>query len=171
MGATAAITAAAEIYKGYKTAQADRYSADLLNQEAGQSVASGIQGSIMARRRGVYVASQARARTAGSGLATTSPSAISNIGQIRGQAEYSALTQLYQGEDRSQELQVRAGGLRDEANASVIGGWLSGISTAAGGYGSFFAKYGQQGSPGSGGSPMGSAFYDTTLSPEMATLA
>lgn len=171
MGATAAITAAAKIYQGYKTAQADRYSADLLNQEAGQSVASGIQGAIMARRRGVYVASNARARTAASGLATTSPTAIANVGQIRGQAEYGALTQLYQGEDRAEELQTRAGGLQDEARASVIGGWLSGAATGLSGGAGFFAKYGQGYPSGSGGSPAGSAFYDTSLNPAVAGYA
>ena len=82
--------------------------------QAGQSVASGIAGSIQDRRRAAYVASNARAATAAGGLTTTGTSAVMNEGQIRGEGEYRALTALYQGEDRASELRARASGMRTE---------------------------------------------------------
>lgn len=147
MGATAllagtAISAYSKAYGGARQKEAADYSASLLSQEAGQSVASGIQGAIMERRKASYVASSARAKIAGSGLATTGTSAIATVGQIKGQGEYNALTQLYQGEDRSLELTSRAQTLRNEGSAEQKAGWLSGISTVLSGGTSFYDKYG-----------------------------
>lgn len=147
MGATAlaagtVLTAGSKIYGGIRQKQADDQSAALLGQEAGQSVASGIQGAIMDRRKAAYVASSARARIAGSGLATTGTSAIKTVGDIRGQGEYNALTSLYQGQDRALELNVRAQGLENEGSAAETAGWIGGISSALTGGQSWYAKYG-----------------------------
>jgi hypothetical protein len=147
MGATAllagtAISGYSKVYGGMKQKQADDYSASLLSQEAGQSVASGIQGAIQDRRRAAYVASSARAKIAGSGLTTTGTSAISTVGQIRGEGEYRALTSLYQGSDRALELNVRGAGLQDEGDAAQKAGWISGISSVLTGGTSFYDKYG-----------------------------
>lgn len=146
MGATAAIGLAVQAYgkvsAGYAQKGALDASATELSQEAGQSVASGIQGAIQDRRRATYVASNARARTASSGVATTGTSAITNVGQIRGEGEYRALTSLYQGEDRASELNYRGDQMRTEGSNAVTTGWLSGMSSVLSGGSSFYSKYG-----------------------------
>lgn len=109
-----------EVAGGFAKKSADDTAAGQISQEAGQSVASGIQASIEDRRRASYVASGARAKTAASGLTTTDTSAIKNVGDIRGQGEYEAQTALYQGYDRASELTYRANQLRNEGNNAVV---------------------------------------------------
>lgn len=139
---SAAFMAVSKIYSGVKQKQADDYAAAELSQEAGQSVASGIQGMIQDRRKATYIASSAQARTAGSGLATTSPTAINTEALIKGQGEYNARTALYQGEDRGAELNFRGSTLRSEGNAAETAGYLSAAGTAISGGQSFYDKYG-----------------------------
>ncbi|HEY1900768.1 MAG TPA: hypothetical protein VGG49_13350 [Steroidobacteraceae bacterium] len=142
MGATAMM--AGTVVGGYMKKKADDQSAALLQQEAGQSVASGIQGAIAENRKATYVASNARARSVAGGLASTSPSVINNVGLIKGQGAYDALTSIYQGEDRSSELDTRAIGMENEGNAAMVSGWIGGMSNVMKGTGnnSFYSKYG-----------------------------
>lgn len=147
MGATAllagtAIVAGGKIAGGYAQKNALDSAAGELSQEAGQSVAAGIQGAIQDRRRATYVASSARARTAAGGMTTTGTSAIANVGEIRGQGEYNALTALYQGADRASELNFKAAGMRQSGSNAVTAGWISGISSVLSGGTSFYDKYG-----------------------------
>jgi hypothetical protein len=159
MGATGALmvvgtvlSAYGKVSSGYAQRNALDASASQLEQEAGQSVASGIQGAIQDRRRATYVASSARARTAAGGFATTGTSAIANVGAIRGQGEYNALTALYQGYDRASELDYRATGMRRSGSNAVTGGWLAGMSNVLSYAGSpagqsFYDNYGSDGPP------------------------
>lgn len=147
MGATAilagtALGAGGKIAGGYAQRGALDASAAQLEQEGGQSIASGIQGAIQERRRATYVASNARAATAAGGLATTGTSAIANVGQIRGEGEYRALASIYQGYDRASELDFRAAGMRNEGSNAIKSGWISGMSTVLSGGTSFYDKYG-----------------------------
>jgi hypothetical protein len=146
MLAGTALSAYGKVAGGYAQKGALDASASQLEQEAGQSVASGIQGAIQDRRRAAYVASNARAATAAGGLTTTGTSAVANLGQIRGEGEYRALTSLYQGYDRASELDFRASGMRTEGSNAVKGGWLAGMSTVLSGASSpaaqsFYDKY------------------------------
>lgn len=128
---------------GYSQRNALDSSASSLEQEAGQSVASGIQGAIQDRRRAAYVASNARAAIAGSGMSTTGTTAEATVGQIRGEGEYRALTSLYQGEDRASELDYRASSMRRAGSNAITAGWISGVtSVLSSGSSSFFDKYG-----------------------------
>lgn len=147
MGATASMTGTllqgtAKVAGGIRQKQAMDAAAGELDTEAGQSVASGIQGAIQDRRKATYIASNAQARTAGSGLATTGASAIANQGQIMGQGEYNARTAIYQGEDRANELTFRGTQMRAEGSASQTAGFESGVSSVLKGGQSFFDKYG-----------------------------
>lgn len=137
-----ALGAYGKISGGYAQKGALDAGAAQLQQEAGQSVAAGIQGSIQDRRRATYVASNARAATAGGGFATTGTTDVANVGAIRGEGEYRALTSLYQGQDRASELDARAAGMRNEGSNAVKAGWLSGASTVLSGGMSFYDKYG-----------------------------
>lgn len=124
-----AISAYGKVKGGYDQRNALDAGAAQLEQQAGQSVASGIQGAIQDRRRATYVASNARAATAAGGFSTTGTTDIANVGQIRGEGEYRALTSLYQGYDRAGELQARASGMRTEGSNAIKSGWISGASS------------------------------------------
>lgn len=140
--AGAAISIYGKVAGGYAQKGALDNGASQLEQQAGQSIASGIQGAIQDRRRATYVASNARAATAAGGLATTGTSAIANVGQIRGEGEYRALTSLYQGYDRAGELTDRASAMRTEGSNAVKSGWISGASSVLSAGSSFYDKYG-----------------------------
>lgn len=147
MGATALLagtvmSTGSKIAGGIQQNKADQATASYLHQEAGQSIASGIQGAIEDRRRATVVASSAQARTAASGLTTTGTTAVRNAGEIMGEGEYRARTSLYQGEDRAQELNVRASGLQSEGKSAEIAGVMGGVSSALSGGQSFYDKYG-----------------------------
>lgn len=155
MGATAAIaqtalSAGGKAYAGRMQANSDNYAAGILQQEAGASVASGIQGAIADKRYTNYVASSAAARSASSGTTGTSPSILNVIGNIQSQGEYKALTSIYTGEDRAQELLTRANQFKYEGKASRTSGWLSGISSVLSGGVNWYDKYKGAGVPGSG---------------------
>jgi hypothetical protein len=136
-----AISAYGKISSGYKQKGALDAASNELTQEAGQSVAAGIQGAIADRRRGAYVASNAESRIAGGGLATTGTSAEAVVGGIKGQSEYDAQTALYQGYDRASELNFRAGQLRQQGGNAVTQGWISGAGSVLTGGTSFYDKY------------------------------
>lgn len=146
MGTTAAVGmvlgAASKVKAGYAQKGALDAASNELTQEAGQSVAAGIQGATAQNRRTAYVASNAQARIAGAGLDTTGTSAQAVIGGIKGQGAYEAQTQLYQGYDRANELDFRAGQMRTQGSNAVTGGWLAGMSTVLSGGTSFYDKYG-----------------------------
>ena len=118
---------AGSVYGGLTRAKSADFSAALLDQEAGQSIASGASGLINENLRTAYISSAAQAGFAGSGQTSTSPTAVRIRGQIGGAGAYHALTALYQGEDRAAEIQARAIGMRDEASADRVSGWLSGM--------------------------------------------
>jgi len=160
-----ALSSGAKIYGGYAQNAAMQGAAGQLQQEAGQSVASGIQGAIEANRRADYVGSNAQARIAAGGLTTTGRSAVVTLGRIAGQGEYNARTALYQGYDRAQELDFRAQTMRNEGSAAETAGWIGGASSALSGYQrvltmhpssplygtqSFYSKYGAYDSSASG---------------------
>lgn len=152
MGQTASLTSTAlgafsKIRGGQVQAGSLNAAAASLNQDAGQSVAAGIQGMIGERQRTSYVVSQAIARGAGSGGVATSESALMNQGRIQAQGDYKGLTQLYEGNERAAELEQRAQGYSREASASQSSGWLSGMASVLHGGQSFFDKYGRSGAP------------------------
>jgi hypothetical protein len=136
-------SAAFKVAQGYAQKSAMDSAATELSQEAGQSVAAGIQGQEAQLRRSNYIAGNAQARIASGGLSTTGASAQKVIGGIKGQGEYEGLVQLYQGEDRASELNYRATQLRNQGDNAVAGGLINGATSVLSGGGpqSFFAKY------------------------------
>jgi hypothetical protein len=150
MGATnmlagTVLSSGAKVYGGMRQGAALDASAGQLQMEGTQAAAEGIQGAEAARLRGRYIASNARGLTAASGLTTTGTSAIANEGQIRGQAEYDALSATYSGQSKAQDLEFRAATLRSEAGAQRTAAWMSGISTIFDGGTSWYQKYGDGG--------------------------
>lgn len=147
MGATAMLSgtilsAGGRAVAGNATKASLDSQASSYNIAGGQAIASGIQGAIGQRRRAAYVASNAQGLTAASGLTTTGTSAIANIGRIRGEGEYAALTSIYEGEETANQDNYRASLMRAQGQGAQTGGWLSGISTIVSGGGSWYGKYG-----------------------------
>lgn len=140
MGLTVGVglAAAGKIAGGMQQRASDYATARELAQEGGQSIAAGIQGATVQRRKGDYVASQAQARIAAGGLTTTGVSAERTIGEIKGQSEYNALTEVYQGEDRANELNFKASVLHSEGQAAMTAGVLGALGSGE----SFYSKYG-----------------------------
>lgn len=136
------------MYAGRMQNQSDTYAANVLGQEAGASVASGIQGAIADKRYTNYVTGSAAARAASTGTTGTSPSVLNVIGNIKSQGEYKALTSLYAGEDRATELASRAAQFRREGSAAQTSGWLSGINSVLTDGMNWYKKYGAGGAPG-----------------------
>ena len=141
MLAGTAMSAFGKIEAGNQQKQALDANAAMWNMAAGQSVASGIQGAEIARRRAKYVASSARAATAASGMTTTGASAVAQGGLIRGEGEYNALTQLYQGEGQAGELAFRGANAISEGNASQAAGWMAGTGSALSGGTDWYTRY------------------------------
>ncbi len=143
MGATAgAMAVIGKIYQGQQQRVALQGAANQLNMEAGQARATGIQRSIMERRKTDYVASNANAEIAAGGLATTGTSAQSVVGQIKGQGEYNARTALYEGEQRGSELDYDATLRRNEAKAAATASYFSAAGSAVSDGTDFYTKYG-----------------------------
>lgn len=146
MGATALVvgtifSAGSAIGSGVSKKREAEYSAAVLDQEAGQQVATGIQGMLIERRRKESVASAAQAGLAASGATSTDPSAVKVRGQIEGAGEYQALTKLYEGEDAANQLRARGTILRSEGSAAQSAGFINAASTVLSGYGSWYDKY------------------------------
>lgn len=147
MGATAliagtAISVVSDVEGGKSKKRAADYSAAMLDEEAGQSVAAGIQGMLIERRRKEAVAGNAQAALAASGATSTDPSAVKVRAGIEASGEYQALGKLYEGQDRATQLRRRAIGLRSEGSAAEKAGYLNAVSSIFSGTGSWYDKYG-----------------------------
>ena len=143
MGTTAGVMSVfGKVYQGQAQKASLQGAANQLNMEAGQAVASGIQRSIMERRKTAYVASNANAEIAAGGLTTTGTSAQAVVGQIKGQGEYNARTALYEGQERANELNYDASLRRNEAKAAATAGYLSAAGSVVSEGGDFYSKYG-----------------------------
>ena len=136
------LSSASRIYGGMKEQAADNFAAQQFTTEGQNAVAAGEQGAFSQLRRGAYVASNARGLTAGSGLATTSPSAVANQGQIMGESEYAARSAIYSGQSEQALDLAKAGALKREGSAAATAGWVGGISSVLSGGGGFYRKYG-----------------------------
>lgn len=147
MGATALIAATAvsvvsDISAGNSKKHQAEGAAAALDQEAGQTVASGIQGMILERRRKEAVASNAKAALAASGATSTDPSAVKVRAGIEATGEYQALTKLYEGEDQAAQLRARATSLRATGQAEQTAGYFHAVSSIFSSAGSWYDKYG-----------------------------
>lgn len=91
-------------------------------QEAGQSRASAQRAAIEERRRAGVVGGAAKARIAASGGALDSPDLVNTVAGIYEGGEYSALTSLYEGEDRARGLETAANISRAQGQGALYAG-------------------------------------------------
>lgn len=92
------------------------------------------------RRAGRYLASKGQARAAAGGAGAGDPTVVNIIGDIKGEAEYRALMDLFMGDEAANMLNYRAEIAEWEGDQAQ-----SAATTAAGiGLASGLAKYGEQ---------------------------
>lgn len=82
--------------------------AKAMDIQAGEERAASQRGAIEQRRQGRYVRSSAVAQAAASGAGVSDPTVTNIIGDIDQEAEYRALTELYQGESAARNLEYGA---------------------------------------------------------------
>lgn len=136
---------------GKSQKQALDYQAGLLEQQAGQERATAQRRAYEERRKATLVGSRAQAVAAASGGGALDPTVLEITGDIAGEGEYNALTQMFTGEERALGLEneaalrryegdeaLRAGKIRKkQAKIAAIGTLLSGLGEAT-----LMAKYG-----------------------------
>lgn len=157
---------AAAAAAGVAQQQAADYSATVLQNQAVAKQAQGIQAANIQTINTGYVLSSARANAAAAGAASTSPSVVSQEGQIAARGEYNALSELYMGNEA-------AAGMNNQAALDIFTGQqeaiagqekqkaanLASVGTMISGIGSLAAKYGGAiGGASSGTSPLAAAF-------------
>lgn len=142
----------AALAAGESEQQASDYSAELLNQQAGQVRAAAQAKAINSNLQTAYLQSTVRARAAASGGSATDPTVINLQGQIGARGQYSSLAALYTGEEEARgdenkamlaiytgQQQLAAG--RAGQTADQIGAF----STVLKGFGDIGSKYGDVG--------------------------
>lgn len=122
-------------------AQAKAQAAAFVNKANADAAAAERQ-AIQSRREGQYLASRAQAIAAASGAGASDPTVANIIGGIKGQSEYTALTQLYEGETDAGNALSNSQAVRNEGRAAQGAGTLRGVSTVLSGASDMYWKYG-----------------------------
>lgn len=121
------------------------YEAGQLRSNANNAIAASQRTALEERRKTNLLNSRVQAVAASSGGGATDPTVLNIMGDIAGQGEYNALTELYNG-------QSQADYLRSEANARIREGKIAqsaaktnAFSTVLSGASSLYDKYGNSG--------------------------
>jgi len=107
---------------GNEQAMAD-FQAAQLQQRAGQTRASAQRAAVDARRQGKLATSALQAR------AGLDPGVARLAGDLAGDAEYRALTALYEGDERATGDVMQADALRRAGKQSRIAGYMKGVNS------------------------------------------
>jgi hypothetical protein len=129
MAAGAAVSAGGSIIGANSEAKELRKQAAQLEAQAGSDRASSQRAAAEERRRGRYTSSRALALAAASGGGADDPSIINNLADIEGEAEYRALTAMYEGETEAQGKEAQAKANRRGARATKKAGFLKAAGT------------------------------------------
>lgn len=147
-----AISAAGTIAGGQAAKSAADYRAQQYNLQAQTSTAEGQRQMMEEQRKGALVGSTLQARAAASGGSATDPTVLKLGSDIAGRTEYGALSDLFQGQDRSAGLYDEANAAKASGDAAVTGSYFGAAGTVASGVGSMFSTLGQRGWYGLGNS-------------------
>lgn len=133
-------------------ANAAAFTAAQLEQQAGQTMASGQRASMEQLRQAKLMQSRALALAAASGAGAADPTVVNLMGKIGAEGAYRAGIAMYQGEEQARQLRLKAAAARYEGEAGLIGGEArsdaySTASTASllSGAGTIYARYGMGG--------------------------
>lgn len=129
--AGSALSAGGSILGANSQASELRSQADQLDARAGSTRATSQRQAIEERRQGDLVSSRALALAAAGGGADD-PSVINDLANISGRGEYSALSDLYNGETSAQSDEAQAAANRRGASAVKTAGVLKAAGTMIG---------------------------------------
>lgn len=134
------------------TATAAEFQAKQLDQQAGQSMATGQRQSAEQLRQAKLAQSRAIALAAASGAGASDPTVVRLMGEIGAEGAYRAGVAMYQGEEQARQLRLKAAAARYEGEAALVSGEArsdaySTASTASllSGAGTLYARYGMGG--------------------------
>lgn len=153
--------------QGERAKAAANFTADQLDQQAGQIIAVSQRQAIEDQRQARLVQSRAIAVAAASGGGLSDPTIVNLLGRIKGEGAYRAALDLYQGTDRARTTRLAAEGKRYEGELSELAGYdkqeaykTHGISTLATGAGNLFMRYGMGGPKAGGGTAAAAGPFD-----------
>lgn len=145
------VSAGMTIAQGFTQASAQKSIADAqakqMRQQAGQERALAQRQAYEQQQEGRIVASRARALAAasGGGASALDPTVLDIYSGIAGESEYRALSALYAGESRGQNLEYSARLAKAtgqmQAQNSIMSGLTSGLSTIASAGSSLYGRY------------------------------
>jgi hypothetical protein len=138
--ASTVIGAAGAIKQGQDAnAQAQAQALALRNQ-ANADQAAAERTAIETRRQASYLVSRGQALAAASGAGATDPTVVSVLGQIKGEGEYGALTQLYEGDTAAGNARSGAQASINEGRAAASAGNLRALTTVLSGAGNIGSR-------------------------------
>lgn len=130
-----------QVLAGFEAAQ--------LEQQAGQEVAASQRVALDRKREGDLVASRVLALAAAGGGGVSDPTIVHLMGKIASEQQYRQSMALYEGEDKSRVLRLKAAARRYEGESAARAGELeakatetSSIAGMFSGGGSMLSKYG-----------------------------
>lgn len=141
IGATV-LSATGSITGGINANNAAKYNAAQTEMAGGQAMAASERSAYQARRQGNLTASRAQAVAAGSGATATDPTVIDLIGGINAQADYNAMTALYEGQSAQRDANAQAAMDRFEGSQAQTAGFLKAGTTLLQGGSSMYDRFG-----------------------------
>lgn len=136
------LSATGAISGGINANNAAKYNAAQTEMAGGQAMAASERKAYQERRQGGLVASRAQAVAAGSGAGATDPTVIDLVGGINSQADYNAMSALYEGQSAQRDANAQASMDRFDGSQAQTAGFLKGGATLLQGGSSFYDKYG-----------------------------
>jgi len=119
-----------------------KFRAAQLQQNADAQVAASQRTAEETRRKGALVQSSLQAKAAASGGGATDPTILNLGSDIAGRTEYSALTDLYNGQNRSAGLLNEEAGTLATGKAQQTGSYFRAGGTLLSGLGGMYKKFG-----------------------------
>lgn len=136
------LSAKGQMDQGAAAEQAAQIEAQQLEAQAGQARATAQRAAIEERRQGELASSRLTALAAASGAGATDPTVVSLDQGIAEQAEYNALTRLYEGESQARGMETSANLTTAAGAAQKKASNIGATTTAVEGGVSLFDRYG-----------------------------
>lgn len=145
MGMTAvagAISAGSTIAGGSAANASAQYTAQQLRQNASTEIGAAQRSALDDRRKTAFIESESVARAAANGVNAGVGSPVTNVGEIAQRGEYSALMDLWKGQNAATGDLNKAKAVEFEGEAAKDASYLNAASTIAGTGASMLKTYG-----------------------------
>jgi len=136
-----AVGVAGQVSASQDAAENARLAALQAEQDANNSAAAGQRQAIDERRQAARLQSRALAVAAASGASATDPTVVTDLGQLKGEGEYRALSRLYSGDAEAENLRQQASAIRSTGKARRTAGLIGAASSVLSGATSIYDRY------------------------------